>query len=1134
MLEKNNFQFNHFKLHTQYSICEGAIKIEDLKEYCKKNKIQAAGISDTFNLCGALEFSENLAKVGCQPIIGTQIVFNYKENFGLIPLIAKNEKGYQNIIELSSKSYLSNTDLNLPNCNFDDLLKYKDDIILLSGSINGLIGKLFNEGKVTDIENIYQKLKNTFKNNFYIEIQRHGDLNEKSFELFNLTLSNKLMIPLIATNEVYYLNKDMHDAHDALMCIGSKSYINDSNRNKLTNNHYLKTSDEMKELFKDIPEALENNYYLPRRCSYRPKSSQPILPNISSDKGGDADQILKNLSIEGLDNKIVNEISSYNSNKDISIYKDRLDHELKIITEMKYSSYFLIVSDYIKWAKSNDIPVGPGRGSGAGSLVAWCLSITDVDPIKFNLIFERFLNPDRISMPDFDIDFCEEKRDLVFKYLKDKYKDSVAHIITFGKLKARMVIRDVGRVIGLPYGFVDSITKMIPFDPSRPQNLTECINSEPRLQKLIKEDKRVKKLVDLSLKLEGLNRNVATHAAGVVIADKKLTNSVPLYKDNTADLLLPSTQFDMYSAENAGLIKFDFLGLKTLTVINKTQKLITKKNNNFKIDKINYEDSKVYDLLSNGNTVGIFQLESTGMREALMKMKPNQLEDIIALVALYRPGPMSNIPIYNDCKHGKIKPDYLHPKLEEILKPTYGVIIYQEQVMQIAQKLSGFTAAQADILRKAMGKKKRAELEKQKEKFIMGAVQNGISKDIAAGIFLKIEPFAEYGFNKRHAASYAIIAYQTAYLKTYFPNEFFSAAMTMDISNQNKLSEFYEELKRLNIKIQRPDINKCYADFRADVDNFYYALGSIKSVGYEAISNIVDERLKNGEFKSISDFINRVNPKDINKLQLEGLIKAGAFDSIESNRNSLLSSVPNLILKSKNIFENKLINQIDLFEENNNKDEELIIKTEDWNFEKRLSKEFESLGFFISDHPINQFKEFFQAYSIVHYSDFISDNSQNQSNIASTILKVQEKKTSKGNSYAIIKLTDLSGVFELFIFSDLLEINRDIIKEGNSVMLSLKKNTIDDLNRFKRINVLKIVSMNNLLDQPIKNIEFSINNLSQLKKIREILEDKGNSNVKIMFHNSDQKFIFNLKNKRKISRKSLINLKNDNILTNIN
>ena len=1133
MQEKNNTQFNHFKLHTQYSICEGAIKIDDLKDHCKKNKIQAVGISDTSNLCGALEFSEKIAKAGCQPIIGTQIIFNYKNDFGLIPIIAKNETGYQNIIELSSKSYLLNNDISLPSCNFDDLFNFQNDIIIFSGSTNGLIGKLFFNGKNLEIENIYKKLKNNFKNNFYIEIQRHGDQNEKSFELFNLMLSRKLEIPIIASNEVFYLNKDMHDAHEALMCIGNKTYLNDPKRNKLSNNHYLKSSEEMKELFKDIPEALENNYYLPKRCSYRPKYSQPILPNISTNKTDDADQILRNQSIEGLKKKIKNEISGYDSKNDISIYNDRLNHELKIIIEMKYSSYFLIVSDYIKWAKSNDIPVGPGRGSGAGSLVAWCLSITDVDPIKFNLIFERFLNPDRISMPDFDIDFCEEKRDLVFKYLKNKYKDSVAHIITFGKLKARMVIRDVGRVIGLPYGFVDSISKMIPFDPSRPQNLTECINSEPRLQKLIKEDKRVKRLIDLSLKLEGLNRNFATHAAGVVIADKKLTNSVPLYKDNSSNLLLPSTQFDMYSAENAGLIKFDFLGLKTLTVIDKAQKLIQEKEKNFKIEKINYNDQKVFDLLSEGNTVGIFQLESSGMREAIMKMKPNHLEDIIALVALYRPGPMSNIPTYNDCKHGKTDPDYLHPKLEEILKPTYGVIIYQEQVMQIAQKLSGFTAAQADILRKAMGKKKRAELEKQKEKFILGAVNNGISKEIAAGIFLKIEPFAEYGFNKSHAASYAIIAYQTAYLKTYFPNEFFSASMTMDIANQTKLSEFYEELKRLNIIIQRPDINQCYADFRSYNDNFYYALGAIKSVGYEAVSNIINERSENGKFRSISDFINRVNPKDINKLQLEGLIKAGAFDSINPNRNSLLSSVPNLIIKSKSIHENKVINQIGLFDDNQNRDEDLIIKTEDWQFEERLSKEFESVGFFISNHPINQFKEFFEVYNIIDYSNFISDNSKIECNIASTILKVQEKKTSKGNSYAIIKLTDLSGVFELFIFSDLLEFNREIIKEGNSVMLSLKKNIIEDTNRFKRINILKIVSMKNLLNEPIKNIEFSINNISQLKKISELLEEKGNSNVKIMFNDFNQKLIFNLKNKRKISRKSLSNLKNDNILTNI-
>ncbi|MBD1157561.1 DNA polymerase III subunit alpha, partial [Pelagibacterales bacterium SAG-MED20] len=481
-----------------------------------------------------------------------------------------------------------------------------------------------------------------------------------------------------------------------------------------------------------------------------------------------------------------------------------------------------------------------------------------------------------------------------------------------------------GRVLGLPYGFVDSISKMIPFDPSRPQSLTECINNEPRLQKLVNEDPRIKKLTDLSLKLEGLNRNVATHAAGVVIADKKLTEIVPLYKDASADLLLPSTQFDMYSAENAGLIKFDFLGLKTLTVINKTQKLINKKVKDFKIENIDFEDQKVFELLSSGNTVGLFQVESAGMRDALLQMKPNHIEDIIALVALYRPGPMSNIPVYNDCKHGRQTPDYLHPLLEDILKPTYGVIIYQEQVMQIAQKLSGFTAGEADILRRAMGKKKRAELEKQKQGFIAGALKNGITKDVAASIFLKIEPFAEYGFNKSHAAAYAIISYQTAFLKTYYPKEFFAASMTMDLSNQNKLSEFHEELKRIKVNVVRPDINKCFADFQFDEDNFYYALGGIKSVGYEAVLNLINERKVNGEYKSINDFLNRVNPKDINKLQLEGLVKAGAFDNIDNNRQALFNSIPNFILKTKNLHENKSANQIDLFASDEEQDNKII------------------------------------------------------------------------------------------------------------------------------------------------------------------------------------------------------------------
>ncbi|MDC3139331.1 DNA polymerase III subunit alpha [Candidatus Pelagibacter sp.] len=1127
MLQSKKKSFNQIKIHSQYSICEGAIKIENLKEYCKKNKVQSVGLSDTYNLSGALEFSENISSVGTQPIIGSQIQFKFKNTYGLIPLIAKNYIGYKNIIELSSKAYLENVGSDQPHCSIDDLVKYSEGIIVLSGAINNLIGNIYNKGLFEELDELIILLNNNFKDNFYLEIQRHGDQNEKQFEIFNLNLSKKYQIPIIATNEVYYLDKEMHDAHDALMCIGQKTYVNDQKRQKLTNNHYLKSSEEMAEIFKDLPEALENNYNLPFRCNFRPIPSKPILPNISS-ATENIDDKLKNDSLNGLEEKFKTdpELKSKISHniKIKEIYKDRLSHEIKIITEMNYSGYFIIVSDYIKWAKNNNIPVGPGRGSGAGSLVAWCLSITDVDPIKFNLIFERFLNPDRISMPDFDIDFCEEKRDQVFKYLTTKYKDSVAHIITFGKLKARMVIRDVGRVLGLPYGFIDSICKMIPFDPSRPLTLQESINIEPRLQKLINEDKRVNRLIELSLKLEGLNRNVATHAAGVVIADKKLTETVPLYKDSSADLLLPSTQFDMYSAENAGLVKFDFLGLKTLTVINKTQKLVEVMDPNFKIETINYEDQKVFDLLSSGKTVGLFQLESSGMKDALINMKPNHLEDIIALVALYRPGPMSNIPVYNDCKHGKREPDYLHPKLIEILKPTYGVIIYQEQVMQIAQELSGFTAGEADILRRAMGKKKRAELEKQKERFVEGAHHNGISKDIAAGIFLKIEPFAEYGFNKSHAAAYAIIAYQTAFLKSYYPHEFFAASMSMELSNQKKLSEFYEELKRLNINIIRPDINKCNAEFSSDGINFLYALGAIKSVGFEAISKIVEERKNNGDFKNLTDFINRVNPKYINKLQLEGLVKAGAFDNINSNRQSLFNSIPNIILKSKNIFENNSVNQIDLFKEDN--DETYIENIEDWNVDTRLSKEFETLGFFVSDHPLNQYKSLFNQYNIIEYDEFNTNENILSSNIASTILKVQEKKTQKGTSYAIIKFSDLSGVFELFVFSDIFETNRDILIEGNSVMITLVKNYVDDSKVQKKINIRKIISMKEVIDKPIEEVKIKIKNLEDIQVINKLGFENGNTKVNIDIEMDNKTMSFQLNKNRKIDHKMLNLLKN--------
>ena len=1138
-MNDSNFQkFSHLKIHSQYSICEGAIKIDDLKNFSKDNKLRSMALCDTSNLFGALEFAEKISKSGTQPIIGTQINFKYEDTIGLLPLFALNEEGYKRIIELSTLSYTQNDELSDPHLDFQELFKKNQGVALFSGTVFGFFGKLFEKGKYSEIESLYKQIKKEFNDRFYIEIQRHGDQNEIIFEKFNLKKSLNLEIPLIATTEVFYLSKDMYEAHDALMCIKDKTYINEKKRLKLSDKHYLKNDIELYELFADLPEALKNNYNFPYRCSFRPLFSKPNLPNLSSEKEGNADEKLRYDSLRGLNEKLDKmyngDTQSINLKEQTLLYKDRLDHELDIIIEMKYSSYFLIVSDYIKWAKSNDIPVGPGRGSGAGSLVAWCLSITDVDPIKFNLIFERFLNPDRISMPDFDIDFCEEKRDLVFEYLSKKYQDSVAHIITFGKLKARMVIRDVGRVLGLSYGFVDSISKMIPFDPSRPQNLTECISTEPRLQKLIKEDPRVKKLIELSLKLEGLNRNVATHAAGVVIADKNLTEIVPLYKDQTSNLLLPSTQFDMYSAENAGLIKFDFLGLKTLTVINNTQKLVRKKNKDFNIENISFEDQKVFDLLASGNTSGLFQVESSGMREALVQMRPNHIEDIIALVALYRPGPMSNISIYNDCKHGRQNPDYLHPLLEEILKPTYGVIIYQEQVMQIAQKLAGFSAGQADILRRAMGKKKRLELERQKQNFIAGAVKNGIGKDIAAGIFLKIEPFAEYGFNKSHAAAYAIISYQTAFLKTYFPKEFIAASMTMDISNQNKLGEFYEELKRLKINIIRPDINKCYAEFKTDDENFYYALGGIKAVGHDAISNIIKERINNGKFKSINDFLSRVNPKDINKLQLEGLVKAGAFDSLEINRHSLFKSIPSFITKSKNIFENKSYNQIDLFAETENDNNDILSNTEDWKFEERLSKEFEAVGFFISDHPLNQFKEIFNDYNIIDFQKFNNDEDLKNSNIAATLLKIQERKTSKGNSYAVLKLSDLTSVFELFIFSDVLELNREILKEGNSLIISIVKSTSHEENRFRRTNVQKISSLKDIINKPIEEVTFNLKSLKELDEISKFLHGKGDTLINIKINSKENNFYFKLQNKRNLDRKTINILRNKEISAIIN
>ncbi len=1132
----------NLKIHSQFSICEGAIKINQLSDFCKKNKVTAVGICDNENLSGALEFSTELSKAGIQPIIGTSIflkeIVDNEIFYGKISLFAKNIVGYKNLLKLSSYSYLNLQEDDIkPNISFDLLKKYSEGIIIFVGGSKSFFSDLIMQNKSHFCAQKISELKNIFCQNIYIEIQRHNEIHEVQLERKLIKISSELQIPLIGTNEVFYLSKNEYAAHDAYICVGQKTYVNEKNRLKYSDKHYFMQSQELSELFKDLPDALENNRNFKYRCSYYPKKNKPLLPHFVEDDKN-VNEVLKKKANLGLKERLEKFIypsidNKINKQEIKKLYETRLNYEVTIISNMKFSGYFLIVSDYINWAKSNNIPVGPGRGSGAGSLVAWCLSITDLDPIRFGLIFERFLNPDRISMPDFDIDFCQEGRDEVIKYVKEKYPNKVAQIITFGKLQARMALRDIGRVLGLPYGKVDQLCKMIPFDPSRPLSLAESIAIEPRLQKEEKNDPVIKKLIDYSLKLEGLYRNVATHAAGVVIGDRNLHELVPLYKDLSSTLPIPVTQFDMKSSEEIGLVKFDFLGLKTLTVIKKTIQFIHKDDPSFDINKINLSDQKTFKLLSSGETMGIFQLESSGMREVLKQLKPNKFEDIIALVALYRPGPMQNIPTYIARKHGKEQPDYLHEKLKNILKETYGVIIYQEQVMQIAQALSDFSASKADILRKAMGKKKSAEMERQKKDFIEGAVKNGISKEQAVYIFQLVEKFAQYGFNKSHAAAYALIAFQTAYLKTHFPIYFFCASMNTELSNTDKLNLFYEELKRLKIDIRPPNINYSYAEFLPRDKTIYYALSAIKAVGYEAISNIVREREKNGIFKSISSFLSRIESKNLNKLQLEGLIKSGSLDILDQNRKKLFENVPDYIKQSKSSDQINSYNQNLLFSQEFQENDNINKKdntVSDWDQKDKIKKEFESIGFFVGEHPLKSNLEILKQFKVLSYMDFKTNDKPQEGMIAGTLISIQEKKTAKGNPYAIIKFVDLGSMFELFIFSEKLVENRNNLLVGNSFLIKVKKEKNKD--GIERVNLDNIFLIDDLKNKDIEKVTFKINNLNSLSLIKDRLKKKGSSKVNIIFEDkSSIIYSFTLNSGLRVLQKDIEFLKNNQIKT---
>ena len=897
---------NYIPLRTtsQYSLLEGAMQIESIVNKAINHKIPAIGLTDRNNLFGALEFSEKLIEKGIQPIIGCNLSFYNQKMDGSIVCLAKNEEGYKNLIRLSSELFLSNDDEKLKLSKLSD---FNEGLILLSGGYGGLINNYLKFGLKKDALELTHKLKKIFQDRLYIEIQRMG---KDDFEIDLLDISNDLNLPIVASNTIFFESKDRFTSHDALIAIKESTTVNNSNRETLTNEFYFKSPEEMINLFEDMPDAINNSLEIAHRTAFKVSKSDPRLPRFSGlDSQGETDELVHQAK-EGLKVKI-----QENNISNEEIYWDRLKTELDIIISMNFPGYFLIVADFIKWSKSKNIPVGPGRGSGAGSLVAWALTITDLDPIKFNLIFERFLNPERISLPDFDIDFCQDRREEVIEYVQDKYgKDSVAQIITFGSLQSRAVLRDVGRVLGLPYGQVDRICKLVPNNPANPTTLSEAIDGDIRIREERDNDDDIASMLKIGLELEGLYRNASTHAAGLVIGDEPLQNIVPLYRDPRSEM--PVTQFNMKWVEAAGLVKFDFLGLKTLTVIDKAINLIKqKKDIDIDISKIPLDDKATYELLGTGNTIGIFQLESSGMQDVLRNMQPDCFEDIIALVALYRPGPMDNIPKYIACKKGDDKPDYMDDSLEKILKETYGVIIYQEQVMQTAQILSNYSLGEADILRRAMGKKIKSEMDAQKERFISGAIKNGINEKKADYIFEQVAVFAGYGFNKSHAAAYALIAYQTAYLKTHFPEFFITASMSLEKDNTDKLSVFVNDAKKMGIKILPPDINKSKMDFDVEENDIRYGLGAIKNTSQKDMIQINDEVHQNGNFKDLYDFAQRLDASVLSKKNLEFLAYSGTFDAIENNRNKVYQSINILSSISNAAMEKNSNNQDYLFDD---------------------------------------------------------------------------------------------------------------------------------------------------------------------------------------------------------------------------
>ncbi|HEU0161339.1 MAG TPA: DNA polymerase III subunit alpha [Rhizomicrobium sp.] len=1056
--------FVHLRVKSAYSLLEGAVRPKELAALAREAGIPAAAVTDTNNLFGVFEITETLTKAGIQPIVGTLLSVEFAPRNPLqtgsrrkpphLPLLVQNEVGYLNLTRLLSSAYLDVEAGDWAHVKAEKLLSHAEGLIALTGGPGGVINQLLLDGQKDGAKAALSQLAEAFPNRLYVELQRHGLPEERAAEEGLIDLAYDMGLPLVATNDVHFGRADMYQAHDALLCIADGAFVTQEDRRRLTPEHRFKTPSEMQAQFADLPEALANTVEIARRCAYRPAKRKPILPQFAPESGRSAVEELKAQAEEGLDRRL----KAAPLFAERSVYDERLAYELGIINNMGFPGYFLIVSDFMKWTRAQGIPVGV-RGSGASSLVAWALDITNLDPLRFGLFFERFLNPERLSMPDFDIDFCQERRDEVVRYVRDKYgHDRVAQIMALGSLQARAAVRDAGRVLQMPLGLVDRIAKLIPNPPGKSISLREAVDSEPRLIQIAEAEPIAQRLFEITEKIEGLYRHASTHPAGVVIGDRPLQDLLPLYRDPRSDM--PVTQFDYEDAEKSGLVKFDFLGLKTLTVIAKAEELLKKRGIELKTQTIDFDDILTFEMLSHGDSVGVFQMEGAGMRDLLRKMKPNHINDLVALVALYRPGPMDSIPTYIARKNGKEPVEYLHPAMEPILNETYGVMTYQDDVMRIARELAGYTMGEADILRRAMGKKIPAEMIPQREKFMKGAAERKIARNVAETIFEQAEKFAGYGFNKGHAAAYAQVAYQTAYLKANYPVEFLAASMTLDIGNTDRLNIFRQEAQRLDVTIAPPDINVSEAVFTCDAakNTVFYALAAVKGVGIQAMDHLVQVRREGGAFTSLSDFARRVDPRLVNKRAFENLVRAGAFDRLNPNRRQLVENSDRILGGAQAAQRERESGQVSLFGGESAPAEDLrLTAIPDWPAHERLGEEFGAMGFYLSGHPLDAYGPALKRLGAQTYAALAEDRRRGfKAKLAGTMIKKSERRGRNDQMYAFVSFSDPTGMFEIMLFPEVLASARPLLEAGKSMLINCSVEWDGDEMKLRAASILDL------------------------------------------------------------------------------